>query len=183
VTALKTLLNCIFWVLLRLGLISKERIRKVMSYEPPTNIPVPMCTIEQLNLRLGIWAVSVAAISVIQVAIFAKAAGAQGYIAVSGGVLVNYGEAGLKSIIDGNYGGDEMKWFKTEVIAPLNKQLDEYLRANYDWEKLGTPVLLPSDQDIDAMPSQLDQLNYKLAKYATFQVDPTAKTVNLVTLV
>lgn len=147
-----------------------------MGFQAPSNAPVPIVLVEPLGLRLGCWAMFVSLPGVVEIAIFAKDQGAPDWTAIGGGVVLNLSEDSFKEMIDRDYGGDEMKWAKT-ISEKLNTQLDEWLRQNYQWEQL-QGATLKSDVEIDAMRSEVDQVNWKLAKYAGFWVNAEKKTID-----
>jgi len=151
-----------------------------MGFTPPTNgIPVPLVLVDPLGVRLGLWCQEVEIIDLIQIGVFAKETGSPDFTCIGGGVVLTLGYGDdFKTMVETLYGGDEMKWLNEKVLPVLNKQLDEWLRANYSWEQLKDQTLL-SESQVNALPSEVDQVNWVLAKHVGFFIQTDKKTIDL----
>lgn len=151
-----------------------------MGYPIPTDVPVPSATIQPLGIRVAIFAMSTI-IDTQLIGCFVKETGAADYTCIGGGVNLNLTLDELKAQVEAApYNGDERKWLQVNVMNILNDQLDKYLRATFDWEKVaGSAVVLPNDEQINQMPNEVQQINFMLAKYGSIQIDNEKKTVQL----
>lgn len=154
----------------------KERILRVMVFSPPQNFPVPIVTISPLGIKVGVWAFHNGMVNICQVACFVQEPGAANWSAIGGGHSVNKDPAAFKAYVDATHGGDERKYLQVELLDKINKQIDDYLRANWQWEQVGGAQTITLEQ-INALPSEVDQINAIIGLYSAVTYDAVKKTV------